>query len=284
MSKSRWQYFARSERWDQARIVGITRWHQLKKSRLISWLDNLNELGFVRSCIAFGGLFVISFLPFLLLVSAALGSDLPHAVSARSQLSPAATTDITALFAHKGGGVTSQSIIGVIVVILGAESLARNLQTWYARVYTRDVGRWRAQIRRLWWIGGAFGFVALQYVIARHVHSTTQWLPQLTLAVGFWWWSLHCLLDGSLPWGRLFAGGLTTAALTTTVGILFSNFGSPAITSSQKIYGPIGTVTVLLEVLIGLGVAIHLGALLGAGMPTAGASGDGPSQRMVTRP
>ena len=117
----------------------------------------------------------------------------------------------------------------------------------------------------MWWLGGAFGFVALQYVIARHVPvSAAARMAQLALAVVFWWWTLHCLLAGNLQWRRVFIGGAATAALTTAVGLLFSAFGSSSITSTQRIYGPVGTITVLLEVLVGLGVAIHLGALLGS--------------------
>jgi membrane protein len=93
------------------------------------------------------------------------------------------------------------------------------------------------------------------------------------LAVVFWWWTLHCLLASSLQWRRLFIGGAATAALTTAVGLLFSTFGSSSITSTQRIYGPVGTITVLLEVLVALGVAIHLGALLGSRV--GGLSGPG---------
>ncbi len=249
--------------WNRTRALGIGQWQRVEKSWPMRWWNQLDQLGFVQSCIVFAGLFVISFLPFLLLVSAALGSDFSHAVSARSHLSPPAARDVTSLFAHKGGGVTSQSIVGLVFVALGGESLARNLQCWYAKVFDCSVRGWRAQARRLWWLGGAFGFVALQYLIARHVHvSAAARTAQLALAVVFWWWTLHGLLAGSLQWRRVFIGGAATAALTTAVGLLFSVFGSSSITSTQRIYGPVGTITVLLEVLVGLGVAIHLGALL----------------------
>lgn len=54
-------------------------------------------------------------------------------------------------------------------------------------------------------------------------------------------------------------------------GLLFWSLGSSSITSNQNIYGPVGTVTVLLEVLVGLGVAIHLGALMGPWIGRSGA-------------
>jgi membrane protein len=251
--------------WIRTRALGVVQWQRVEKSWPMRWWNQLDQMGFVQSCIVFAGLFVISFLPFLLLVSAALGSDFSHALTARSHLSPSAARDVNSLFAHKGGGVTSQSIIGLVLVALGGESLARNLQSWYAKVFDCSVEGWRAQARRLWWLGGAFGFVALQYVIARHVHTfPTARTAQLVLSVVFWWWTLHCLLAGSLQWRRLFIGGAATAALTTALGLLFSAFGSSSITSSQRIYGPVGTITVLIEVLVGLGVAVHLGALLGS--------------------
>ncbi len=231
------------------------------------WWSELDQLGFVRSCINFAGLFVISFLPFLLLVSALFGSNFSHALALRSDLSPAAAGDVAVLFAHKGGGVTSQSIIGLVLVVLGAESLAGNLQTWYAKVFGCEIRGWQGQVRRLWWLGGALGFVALQYVFARHLRvSMAETVAQFFLAVLFWWWTLHCLLDGTLRWRRLFIAGLATAVLASVVGLLLSSFGSSSITSNQRIYGPVGTVSVLLEVLVGLGVATHLGAFLGSRM------------------
>ena len=212
-------------------------------------------------------------LPFLLLVSAALGSDFSHAVAARSHLSPAAARDVTSLFAHKGGGVTSQSIIGLVLVALGGESLGRNLQSWYAKVFDCSVGGWRAQARRLWWLGGAFGFVALQYGSL----VMFMYLPQPGRP--------------SSPWPSFSGGGHFTVCSravsngdvcssvvrprrpSLAVGLLFVAFGSSSITSTQRIYGPVGTITVLLEVLVGLGVAIHLGALLGSHIGRSGAPG-----------
>jgi hypothetical protein len=87
------------------------------------------------------------------------------------------------------------------------------------------------------------------------------------------------LLAGQVTWRRLFPAGLVTAICYTGVGIYVAFFGSSSILSNEASYGPIGAVMTLLTIEVGLGVALHLGAVIGAtigGKPT-----DEPS---ATRP
>ena len=86
---------------------------------------------------------------------------------------------------------------------------------------------------------------------------------ELLALVAFWWWSLHCLLD-RFGWRRLLPGGAAIAVLYTLVGVGISLLGPGSITSAARTYGPIGTVMTLMEALVALGLAIHLGAYIGA--------------------
>jgi membrane protein len=87
---------------------------------------------------------------------------------------------------------------------------------------------------------------------------------QLLLSAAFWWWTLHCLLAGRITWRRLFPGGLVTAICYSGVGVYVTLFGSSSILSNEASYGPIGAVMTLLTIEVGLGVALHLGAVIGA--------------------
>jgi membrane protein len=96
---------------------------------------------------------------------------------------------------------------------------------------------------------------------------------QFRLAAAFWWWTLHSLLAGQITWRRLFPAGLITAICYTGVGVNIGFFGSSSILSNEASYGPIGAVLTLLTIEVGLGVALHLGAVIGAtigGKPTDG--------------
>jgi membrane protein len=246
---------------DRARTV----WDRLQRTWALRTWNDLQRLGFVRSSLEFAGLFLLSFVPFLLLVSGALGSNLPRGFATRADFSPAATHDVTSLFARSGDGSASLSIVSVVLIVLSADAIAARLQSWCAAVYEVSPDPLRAWGRRAWWLCGVLGFLAAQVAIGRHVghlNVAATGLEFLALVV-FWWWSLHCLLD-VVAWRRLLPGGVTIAVLYALVGVGTSLLGPSSITSAAQTYGPIGTVMTLMEALVALGLAIHLGAYIGA--------------------
>jgi membrane protein len=243
------------------------------RSRLESTLPGriwkrLTELGFIDSSLQFAAMFTLSFIPFLMLLSVALGTDLSRAIAARSGFSTKAGYDVTTLFTHGRTVFTSLSILGLVLVVFGADSTSRILQIWYAKIFRAEVHSWKARARRAQWLAGVFGFLALQVAIGRRVEPASGHIAasaaQFILAVAFWWWSLHCLLAGQIPWRRLFLAGLATAVCYTAVGIYIAYFASSSIISNEATYGPIGAVMTLLTIEIGLGVALHIGAVIGA--------------------
>ena len=238
----------------------------------------LGELGFIDSSLQFAAVFTLSFIPFLMLLSVVLGRDLPRALVARSEFNAEASHDLTTLFTHGRTALTSLSVIGIALVIFGAESVSGILQTWYAKIFRAEIHGWKARARRAEWLAGVFGFVALQFAIGRRLQPQTGHImasgAQFLLAVAFWWWSLHCLLVGQITWRRLFPAGLVTAICYTGVGIYVAFFGSSSILSNEASYGPIGAVMTLLTIEVGLGVALHLGAVIGATIE--GEATDGP--------
>lgn len=243
----------------------IDAWGRLQRTWTLRTWNDLQSLGFVRSSLEFAGLFLLSFVPFLLLLSSALGSDLPQAFSARANFSSAAAHDVTALFARSGGGSAPVSVVGVVVIVLSADAIAARLQSWCAAVYETTPDLVRGWGRRMWWLTGVLGFVAAQIAIGRHLGRLNFAATSLELLalVAFWWWSLHCLLD-RIAWRRVLPGGVAIAVLYALVGIGTAVLGSSSITSAARAHGPIGTVMTMMEVLVALGLAIHLGAYIGA--------------------
>ena len=229
---------------------------------------HLSALDFVDSSLQFSAAFILFFVPFLLLISAVIGRNLPRALVTRSGFSPSAARDVTSLFAHGRSPITAFTVIGVLLSVAGADSMAKILQNWYGRVFAQTIVGWKKGARRAHWLAGAAGFVALQFLIGRRIEPSGGAIlagaVQFLLAVGFWWWSVHCLLASQLEWRRLFATGLATAICYTVVGIYVRIWASWSIVSNESSYGPIGAMMAILATLVELGIAIHVGAVIGA--------------------
>jgi len=241
--------------------------------------QRLRDLGFISNSLQFAAVFTLGFIPFLNVILTVLGSGLSRAILIQSGFSAQASHDVTMLFAHGRTAPASLSVPGLVLAVLGGAAISQMLQAWYAKIFRVLIHGWKAAARRVEWLAGVFGFVALQVVIGRrvepaggHVAAAT---AQFLLAVAFWWWSPHCMLSGQIPWRRLFLAGLATAVCCTGLGFFIAYFASSSISSNEAMYGPIGAVMTLITAEIGLGVALQLGAVIGA----AAARGDAPGAR-----
>jgi membrane protein len=239
----------------------------------------LSELGFISRSLQFAAVFTLGFIPFLTVILTVLGSGLFRAILIQSGLSAQASRDVTMLFAHGRTAPASLSMTGLVLAVLGGAAVSQMLQAWYVRIFRVQIHGWKAVARRVEWLAGVFGFVTMQVTIARgvepaggHVVAAT---AQFLLAGAFWWWSPHCLLSGQIPWRRLFLAGLATAVCCTGLGFFIACFASSSIISNEAMYGPVGAVMTLVTAEIGLGVALQLGAVIGA----AAARGDAPGAR-----
>jgi hypothetical protein len=223
----------------------------------------LSELGFINSSLQFAALFTLGFIPFLMVLSVALGS-LSRAIVIRSGLSAQAGHDVAALFTHG----PALSLLGLVLAVLGGAAVSHMIQAWYAKIFRAETRGWKAMARRAEWLVGVSGFVALQVVIGRRIQPpggpVAAISVQFLLAVAFWWWSLHCLLCGQIPWRRLFLAGLATAVCYTGLGVYIAFVAASSVITNEAVYGPFGAVITLLSAEIGLGVTIQLGAAIGA--------------------
>jgi len=160
------------------------------------------------------------------------------------------------------------------------------IQAWYATIFRAKVHGWKALARRVEWLAGVSGFVALQVVIGRRIQPFSGPVAaasaQFLLAVAFWWWSPHCMLSGQIPWRRLFLAGLATAVCYIGLGLYVAYVAASSIVSNEAMYGPFGAVMTLVTAEIGLGVALQLGAVIGA-IAGRGKSDDRRSARSRTQ-
>jgi membrane protein len=228
----------------------------------------LAGLGVINSSLQFAVVFTLGFIPFLMVLSAVLGSGLSRAIVIGSGFSGHAGHDVTTLFAHSLTAPATVSMPGLVWAVLGGGAISQMIQTWYAKIFRAQIHGWKAFARRAEWLAGVSGFVALQVGIGRAIEPLSGNIAaasaQFLLATAFWWWSPHCLLSGQVPWRRLFLAGLATAICYAGLGVYIAYIGSPSILSNEAMYGPIGAVMTLVTAEIGLGVAVQLGAVIGA--------------------
>ncbi len=254
--------------WEQSNVaVGAVRRRFDSSSPGRIWRQ-LQALDFINSSLQFAALFTLCFIPFLMLASVVVNADLARGIAKRTGLSSRAASDLTTLFTHSRAPLTTLGTLGVVLVLTGAAAIAQSLQVLYGKVFGQVLTGWPARMRRGQWLVGATGFFWLQVLIGRRIEPLGGQAPaesiQFLLALIFWWWSLHCLLAGRVPWSKLFRAGLATAICYSGLGLYISVFASSSIVSNETTYGPIGAVMTLLIIQIGLGVALHLGAVIGA--------------------
>ena len=166
--------------------------------------------------------------------------------------------------------VTDLSVIGLVMVLLGAFGIASTLQMWYQRVYDQPPApNWTRQLtNRSVWLGGLLVYLTVQDFAWTQLKQAgaarfTTYIATFVLALAFYWWSPHVLLMGRITWRALFPVGVVTALCVTGLGVFSALLFSGQIVSGAADYGPIGVVTVLLSYLIGLAVCLHLGAVAG---------------------
>ena len=80
----------------------------------------------------------------------------------------------------------------------------------------------------------------------------------------FFWWTMHFLLAGRVPWRRLVHAAVLTALLWIGLELFSSVYFSAAVISDSRLYGTIGVVFSFLTWFIAIGAVIVLGAAAGA--------------------
>jgi membrane protein len=223
----------------------------------------------MNSSIQFAALAVLCLLPFLLIVGAETGKDARPALIRRLGLNREAAKDVNTLMSPGAHAAATLNVIGAALVILGAIGIASTLQAWYQRVHDQQSGhKWTRQLAaQLIWLVGLLIYLGLQDLLGRELAGVGTRVPIyavfFAVAVAFYWWTQHILLLGRVGWGQLFPGALATGVCVTGLGVFSALLFSGQIVSSDRDYGSIGVVTVLLSYLIGLGVCLHLGAVAG---------------------
>src|SRR5262249_34102892 len=98
------------------------------------WIQ-LRELGFMNSSLQFAALFTLGFIPFLIVLSVALGPGLSRAMVMGSGFNARAGHDVTMLFSHSRTAPTSLSVLAVLLAVLGGSATSHMIQAWYGKIF-----------------------------------------------------------------------------------------------------------------------------------------------------
>jgi len=237
-------------------------------SRMQLVVARLHAIGFVNSITLFGAVFLLSTLPFIILMSSFANRRVEDDLSQHLGLNTQASRIVGQLFSHSASPSTSAVVIAVLFSVIGAAGVAGTLQNDYERIFgTIHHGKGNA-LRLLIWAGGICGWFMLDALIS----AGTRPLPAggvLNALIGFvatyvfFWWSMHFLLAGNVPWMRLRLPAAVTAALWLALEGVATLYFSSTITSDSRIYGTIGVVFSLLTWFIAIAAVILIGAVIG---------------------
>jgi membrane protein len=242
---------------------------RIKASTAGSVWSRLNAIDFMNSSMVFSALAVLCLFPFLFIVAAKIGGDARPALIRRMGLDHNAARAVDSLMSPGTHAATTLDVVGAVWIVLGAIGIAATLQEWYQKVYDQPTGgkKIRHLTAQLVWATGLVVYLAAQDFLNRDVTQVgvrvLVYGVFFVVAVAFYWWTQHILLLGRVRWGELIPGAVATGVCVTGLSVFSAWLFSGQIVSSDRDYGSIGVVTVLMSYLIGYGVCLHIGAVVG---------------------
>ena len=226
----------------------------------------LDTLDFMNQAMVLAGTLLLCVFPILIVASALAGTGAASSFSRRLGLNQQAAADLGHLF--NPAGATDATVTAITIVLLAVFALAGAsvVQQLYERIFDLDSRGVRDLLRRLIWAGLAAGWVYLTGLVEPSLRAAGPVVVGIVILVaftGFWWLAMRFLLDGRVPWRRLFPSAVATGLCWLGMVIVFHFTFSGMVISSYDRYGPIGIVFDLLSYALAVGVVIILGAVLG---------------------
>ncbi len=263
----------------------------------------VREINLATHVLALSAQQVLCTAPLVVALSAVLqrvtGRGVGAVLSRFFGLQGTAAADMTALFKGSETVSTTVLLIGLLVAVGFAASVAATLQRGFELMWGLPrAGGLRSLARQLGWAVALPGYVVGVIFAGRagravgHLVSLglpTEILLQVLLTVLFHWWGQHVLLSGRVCW-RVLVPGALAVAVGTLVLVKLSSLVLPGQIDEQVAdYGLIGAVFVLSIWLMVLSAVLLGGTLFGAvvvqrralameaGAPVPGAKAPGPT-------
>lgn len=232
------------------------------------FLRRLRALDFINSVVLFGAALMLSVLPFIILLSSLANHRIEDDLSRHIGLDSEGARVVSQLFRSSPAHAAAPIATALVFAAAGTMAVAGSLQVIYERVFDQQHRGWRDVLRFLTWVGVLFGTLVAESVISGPVHAAggpvAQGVVTYAGTAAFFWWTMHFLLAGRVPWRRLIPAALLTGLLWIGLELFSAVYFSAAVISDSRLYGTIGVVFSLLTWFIAIGAVIVLGAAGGA--------------------
>jgi membrane protein len=228
----------------------------------------LKALDFVNWITMFGAALLWSALPLIILLSSLADERIDDDISRHIGLNGQGAQIVHSLFRGTPAHGVEPILTGFFFSFTGVVAAVSSLQLIYERIFGQQPRGWRNLPRGIAWTFVLLALLVLDGVINGPVERdggpVVLDLLGLVVSTLFFWWTLHHLLAGRVPWRRLVRPAVTSDALWFGFGLFSSVYFSPILISDSHTYGTIGVVFTLLTWFFLIGGVVVLGAVLGA--------------------
>jgi membrane protein len=253
--------------------AGPRRWAAAARARYQGSLAQrfaaeLQTLDFTQQIILLGAGLLVSLLPFLILLSAFASQRIDDDIALRLGLNQRASGIVSRLLTSSPAVLNVATFTSLLFVTAGTLAVASSLQQIYEKAFRQDHRGMRDAYRLPIWVAALCAAVALESIVGRPVRDAAAGavlseLVTFAVMTPFFWWTMHFLLAGRVPWRKLLLSAIATGAFFAGLGIFSTFYFSSTIISDSRTYGTIGAVFGILTWLIAIGAVIILGAVAG---------------------
>ena len=233
-----------------------------------AFVRQLKAIDFTDQVMLLGAGLLVSLLPFLILLAAFASNRVDDDIALRLGLDRRASGIVTHLLTSAPASLNVATVTSLLFVAAGTLAVASSLQQIYEKVFHQDHRSVRGLYRLLIWIVVLCLVVVFESLAARPVRNVFAGaglveLVTFVIWAPFFWWTMHFLLAGRVPWRRLLPSAILTGVFYVGLGIFSKFYFSSTIISDSKTYGSIGAVFGILTWFVAIGAVIILGAVGG---------------------
>ena len=237
-----------------------------------SWVSDLVKqlkvLHFFDWTSVFGAEMLWSALPFMILLSSLANHRIDDDISRHIGLDSHGADIVRDLFRSTPSHAVVPIVTGLLIAFAGIVAVVSSLQVIYERLFDQKHRGWRDLPRYVAWIAVVLVVLVIEGAVNRHERATAgpvvETLVTFVAATIFFAWTMHFLLDGSVPWRLLVRPALVTAVLWVALGFFSEIYFSSMIVDDTKDFGTIGAIFTFLTWFILIGGVIVFGAAVGA--------------------
>ena len=261
---------------------GPRRWRAVRPDLVARVWDRAQQLNLATHSLALAAQQILCTAPLLVAFAAfrpGSRGGVGQVLSRYLGLSEAASRDVDALFVSTVTLDTTDAVVGLLVALVFATSIAATQQRWYELVWeVPRAGLVRSTLHQLVWVVGLCGYLVIVlyagragHAVGHRVHAGGPAGPvaQLVVSFQFFWASQYLLLGRRIRPRRLVPSALLMAAMVTVLVAASGLVMSGQIVSQVADYGLVGATFVLSLWLVVLSGALFVGSLAGHALDAA---------------